>query len=197
MKIEQLDVPGAWVCTPEVFTDDRGAFLEWFRDDKLAAETGRRFNVAQANHSVSRRGALRGLHFADVPPGQAKYVYCPRGVALDVVVDIRVGSPTFGAVSTVQLDEQDRRGIFLAEGLGHAFLALIDDTAVTYLTSSPYNPTAEHTVNPLDPALALPWPDDVAPVLSPRDAAAPSLDAARSAGVLPSYDVCTAFYATL
>jgi dTDP-4-dehydrorhamnose 3,5-epimerase len=153
--------------------------------------------VKQANHSVSSRGTLRGVHFADVPPGQAKYVYCTRGAVLDVVVDLRVGSPTFGVSDAVRLDEQDRRGIYLSEGLGHAFLALTDDANVTYLCSTPYAPGREHGVHPLDPELELPWPQDVEPLLSDKDTAAPTLAEARERGLLPSYEQCTAYYATL
>src|SRR3954466_10750915 len=144
MKIEGLDVADAWVCTPQQFGDDRGVFLEWFRADHLAEATQRRFHVAQANHSVSRRGTVRGLHYADVPPGQAKYVYCSRGAILDVVVDIRHGSPTYGAHAAVRLDDTDRRGVFLSEGLAHGFCALTETADVTYLVSTAYNPTVEH-----------------------------------------------------
>jgi dTDP-4-dehydrorhamnose 3,5-epimerase len=194
VKVEALDIPDAWVCTPQVFGDDRGVFLEWFRSDALAAQTGRAFTVVQANHSVSSRGTLRGVHFADVPPGQAKYVYCPRGAVLDVIVDIRLGSATFGRSVSVVLDEKERRGVFIAEGLGHAFCALTDDASVTYLVSSTYNPAAEHGINPLDPELALAWPKDVEPRLSPKDAAAPTLTEAQDSGLLPSYDACLRLY---
>jgi len=194
VKVEALDIPDAWVCTPQVFGDDRGVFLEWFRSDALAAQTGRAFTVVQANHSVSSRGTLRGVHFADVPPGQAKYVYCPRGAVLDVIVDIRLGSATFGRSVSVVLDEYERRGVFIAEGLGHAFCALTDDASVTYLVSSTYNPAAEHGINSLDPELALAWPKDVEPRLSPKDAAAPTLTEAQDSGLLPSYDACLRLY---
>lgn len=198
MDIRPLAVPGAWVCTPRVFGDDRGSFLEWFRGDELQQATGRRIDVLQANHSISHRGVVRGLHFADVPPGQAKYVYCPVGAALDVIVDLRVGSPTFGTVDSVVLDETDRRGVLVSEGLGHSFCALEDHTAVTYLLSSTYDPAAERTVSPTDPALALPWPDDIGPlILSEKDTAGPTLEQAREQGLLPSYDACTARYAEL
>ena len=152
--------------------------------------------MKQANHSVSSRGTLRGVHFADVPPGQAKYVYCTRGAVLDVVVDLRVGSPTFGVSDSVRLDDQDRRGIYLSEGLGHAFLALTDDANVTYLCSEPYAPGREHGVHPLDPELDLPWPEGDH-LLSDKDAAAPTLAEARASGLLPDYAQCTAFYAGL
>lgn len=198
MTIEPMAVPGAWVCTPQLHPDSRGTFLEWFRLPRLAEATGRRLEVAQANHSVSRRGVVRGLHFADVPPGQAKLVYCPAGAVLDVVVDLRVGSPTFGAADSVVLDDVERRAVFVAEGLGHGFCALSDDSAVTYLVSTTYGEAAEHGVSPLDPALDLPWPVPPAElVLSDKDAAAPTLDAAREAGILPSYDACLARYAQL
>jgi len=197
MKVEPLDLPDSWVCTPAVFGDDRGVFLEWFRADALADATGRSFTVMQANHSTSRRGSVRGVHFADLPPGQAKFVYCPRGAVLDVIVDLRVGSPTFGRSTSVVLDDVGRRGVFLSEGLGHAFCALADDSSVTYLVSSVYNPAAEHGVHPLDTDLALPWPGDIDAVLSPKDAAAPGVAAARDAGLLPAYADCLERYAAL
>jgi len=198
VEVEALAVADAWLCTPRQLPDDRGVFLEWFRADLLSERTKRRFDVAQANHSISRRGTLRGLHFADVPPGQAKYVYCARGAVVDIIVDVREGSPTFGAHVVVQLDDADRQGVFIAEGLAHAFCARSETAEVVYLVSSTYNPSAEHAVNPLDPALALPWPSDVgALVLSDKDRAAPSLEQARAAGTLPSYDACRQRYAEL
>jgi dTDP-4-dehydrorhamnose 3,5-epimerase len=198
VKIEALAVPDAWSLTPVEHRDSRGGFLEWFRSDLLTAATGRRFAVVQANHSVSRRGVVRGVHFSDVPPGQAKLVYCPVGAVLDVVVDIRVGSPTFGAVDSVVLDDVAHRAVFVSEGLGHAFCALRDDSSATYLVSSGFNPATEHTVSALDPSIAALWPfdaDDL--VLSDKDAAAPSLDAAARAGLLPDFAAVTARYAEL
>jgi dTDP-4-dehydrorhamnose 3,5-epimerase len=197
VDIRELKVPGAWELTPVQRPDPRGVFLEWFKASVLEQAIGHRLALAQANHSVSSRGTLRGVHFADVPPGQAKYVYCSKGAVLDVVVDIRVGSPTFGVSDAVRLDDEDRRAVYLSEGLGHAFLALTDDANVTYLCSEPYNPTGEHGVHPLDPELDLPWPGDVEPLLSDKDAAAPSLAQAQQQGLLPSYDVCQAFYERL
>jgi dTDP-4-dehydrorhamnose 3,5-epimerase len=196
--ITPLDVPDAWLCTPRQFPDDRGVFLEWFRADLLAKEVGRRFEVVQANYSVSRRGVVRGLHYADVPPGQAKYVYCSRGSVLDVVVDIRAGSPTFGATAVVELDDVDRRGLFVSEGLGHAFCALSETADVAYLVSTEYNPVAEHGVDPRDPALGLRWPVPEAELLiAPRDTEAPTLDVALRDGLLPSYEACRRWYAEL
>src|SRR5580693_2397762 len=142
-QMNSLGIEGAWVCTPRIHHDDRGSFLESFRGGEFAGETGYRLDVAQINCSVSRRGVIRGIHFADVPPGQAKYVTCVRGAITDVVVDIRVGSPTYGHWEAVRLDDRGREAVFLSEGLGHAFVALTDDAAVTYLCSTPYAPGRE------------------------------------------------------
>jgi len=197
MELRELSIPHAWEITPKQHADERGVFLEWYRFERLAEVAGHPLRLAQANCSVSRRGVLRGVHFAQVPPSQAKYVTCLRGAVLDVVVDIRVGSPAYGRSEAVLLDDLDRRAVYLAEGLGHAFIALSDDATVSYLCSEPYSPSREHAVNPLDPELAIAWPQDVEPLLSPKDAAAPTLAEAREKGLLPSYEQCVAFYATL
>ena len=197
MKVRELAIPGAWEFTPVQHGDQRGLFLEWYRAEPLAEAVGHPLRLVQTNHSISRRGTLRGIHYADVPPGQAKYTYCPRGAFLDVVVDLRVGSPTFGQWDAVRLDEVDRRGLYVAEGLGHAPFALTDDAALIYLCSAGYNPAREHGTHPLDPALDLPWPEGIEPVLSAKDAAAPTLAEAAAQGLLPSYDACLAHYAEL
>lgn len=131
---------------------------------------GHGLDLIQANCSVSRRGALRG--YADVPPGQAKYGTCVRGAVLDVAVDIRVGPPTFGQWDSVLLDTVDRRAIYLAEGLGHAFLSLEDDSTVVDLCRTGEAREREHEIHPLDPAIGIAWPTDVEPLLSPKDVAA-------------------------
>jgi dTDP-4-dehydrorhamnose 3,5-epimerase len=197
MEVRQLAVPDAWEFTPRQFPDDRGVFLEWFRADVVSRTIGHTLEIAQSNQSISRRGVVRGIHFADVPPSQAKYVYCPSGAVLDVIVDIRAGSPTFGAVDTVRLDDVDRRAVYLSEGLGHAFMALTDNAVVTYLCSTGYAPDREHGVHPLDKDLSIPWPSDVEPLLSPKDAAAPGLKEAAAQGMLPTYAECLAFRASL
>jgi len=197
MEVRELSVPDAFEFTPLQHPDDRGVFLEWFKADALETVIGHRLSLEQANISVSRRGAVRGIHFADVPPSQAKYVTCVRGEILDVVVDIRVGSPTFGQWDAVHLDDRDFRAVYLAEGLGHAFMALTDHATVVYLCSSGYAPAREHGVNPLDPALGIAWPTGIEPLLSPKDAAAPSLADAERQGLLPSFEACVAFGAQL
>jgi len=193
MQIRSLAVVGAFELTPQVFGDDRGVFAEWYRFEDLQSALGHRLQLAQANVSVSRAGTVRGVHYADTPPGQAKYVTCVRGAVWDVIVDIRVGSPDFGRWDAVRLDDVDRRAVYLSEGLGHAFVALTDDATVTYLCSQVYNPTGEHAINPLDPELAIDWPPGLDLLLSPKDTQAPTLSQARQAGLLPDYATCRAY----
>lgn len=196
MKIRPLAIPDAYEITPTQHGDPRGLFVELYRADLLTAEIGHPLHLAQGNLSVSARGVVRGIHFADVPPGQAKYVTCVRGAVLDVVVDIRVGSPTFGQWDAVRLDDVDRRAVYLSEGLGHGFCSLTDDATLTYACSSGYNPPAEHVVHPNDPELAIDW-QVASPTLSARDAAGPTLAQARAAGLLPDYAACVAFTESL
>lgn len=196
MKIEPLSVEGALLVTPLQHGDPRGLFLEWYRADRLAEAVGHPLDLAQANLSVSAGGVVRGIHFADVPPGQAKFITCVRGAALDVVVDLRVGSPGYGRWDAVQLDDVERRAVYLEEGLGHGFCALTDDTVMIYLCSTGYRPEREHSVHPLDPDLAIDWRTPH-PVLSDRDGAAPTLAAARAAGVLPTWQTCRSWTESL
>lgn len=197
MQVRQLQVRDAVEITPALHPDERGLFLELYRADVLADVVGHPLRLAQANVSVSGAGVLRGVHYADVPPSQAKYVTCLHGRVLDVVVDLRAGSPTFGRWEAVVLDDVTRRAVYVPEGLGHAFLALSGGAAVTYLCSAPYEPGREHGVDALDPALSIPWADWLPPgvqvVRSERDASAPALADA----VLPSYEECLRWYEAL
>ncbi|HET7735989.1 MAG TPA: dTDP-4-dehydrorhamnose 3,5-epimerase [Nocardioidaceae bacterium] len=203
MDVRELTVPGAFEFTPVIHRDDRGSFHEWFRIVDFEQALGHALDLQQANCSVSSAGTLRGVHFAQLPPSQAKFVTCLNGAVLDVVVDIRVGSPTFGQWDSVLLDDVDRRCIYLSEGLGHAFLALEDHSIVSYLCSAPYAPGREHGVHPLDPAIGIDWPSaarDGSPLevlLSEKDAAAPSLEDAAAQGLLPSYDEVQDFLSAL
>ncbi|MEV6448838.1 dTDP-4-dehydrorhamnose 3,5-epimerase [Amycolatopsis sp. NPDC051716] len=194
MQFRPLSVPDAFEFSPRAFPDERGLFIAPFQEDAFRNAVGHPLRLGQSNHSVSRRGTIRGIHFADTPPGQAKYVYCPRGSLLDVIVDVRVGSPTFGRWDAVVLDSRDFRAMYLAEGLGHGFVALEDDTVMTYMCSEPYNPTGEHGITPLDPALDLPWPADIEQIISDKDRVAPTLAEAEEQGLLPMYADCLAYY---
>lgn len=201
MKVRELKIPGAWEVSPEQYTDSRGTFLEWFKADAFTAIAPRPLDVQQANLSVSAAGVVRGIHFADVPPGQAKYVTCAVGAVVDVIVDIRTGSATFGQWDAVVLDDIERRAVYLSEGLGHAFMSLEDNSTVLYLCSSPYAPEREHGINPFDPELAITWPTSgrdgtaLTPSLSDKDRAAPSLAQARAAGILPTMDAVATYLA--
>jgi dTDP-4-dehydrorhamnose 3,5-epimerase len=193
-----LEIPGAFELTPAQHRDDRGVFFEHYRFEPLQEALGHPFTVRQGNTSVSRRGTVRGIHYALVPPGQAKYVTCLRGAVLDYVVDVRVGSPAFGRWESVLLDDVDRRAVYLAEGLGHCFVALSDDATVSYLVSEVYNPRRELGISPRDPEIGLRFPPEAGELLlSPKDLEAPTLAAARDRGLLPSYEDCVAYERSL
>ncbi len=183
-----MSIAGAWSVTPKVFGDPRGSFSEWFRADLLETVTGYRFAAIQGNISRSSRGVVRGIHYADVPPGQAKYVMPVTGSIIDFVVDIRVGSPTFGQWEGVTLDSANHDAILIEPGLGHAFIALEDHTTVSYLVTDIYRPEREHGINPLDAEIGLTFPAGIEPLLSDKDTAAPSLAEALAAGALPKWE---------
>lgn len=197
MDIVESAVPDAFIVAPKQHHDDRGVFLECYRSDLLAEVLGYSLDLRQANCSVSSAGVLRGIHSATLPPGQAKYVTCARGAVLDVIVDIRVGAPTFGQWDSVQLDDRDRKAVYISEGLGHAFISLTDGATVFYMCSDTYSPSREFGVNPLDPEIGIEWPQQLEPNLSPKDEAAPMLAEAAAARILPSYDECRAHYRAL
>ncbi|MFI5519883.1 dTDP-4-dehydrorhamnose 3,5-epimerase family protein [Streptomyces platensis] len=189
MRTRKLAV-GGFEFTPDIHSDHRGLFFSPLQDEAFVAAVGHRFPVAQTNHSRSAKGVLRGLHFTASPPGQVKYVYCARGRALDALVDIRVGSPTFGQWDLVTLDSESCRAVYIPDGLAHAFLALEDDTIMSYLVSSAYQADLEYAIDPFDPAIGLPWPHDVEFLLSARDTGAPRLAEAEARGMLPTYADC-------
>ncbi|MFF6905496.1 dTDP-4-dehydrorhamnose 3,5-epimerase family protein [Streptomyces sp. NPDC012389] len=191
MKARELAVEGAYTFVPEVYPDERGLFVSPFRQEAFTAVVGHPlFPVRQTNHSLSARGVVRGVHYTVTPPGTAKYVYCARGRSLDIIVDVRVGSPTYGHWDAVELDPGEFRAVYFPVGVGHAFVALEDDTVMSYMLSGEYVPSHELAVSALDPALGLPVPDDPEPLLSERDRVAPDLATARAAGTLPDYAAC-------
>lgn len=192
-----MAVPDAFHITPHKHGDVRGNFYESFRHDKLAAEIGRPVPVVQVNYSVSRRSTLRGLHGTLLPPGQAKVVCVVRGAVLDIVVDLRIGSPTFGVHEANRMTAESGDTVFVAEGLVHGFLALTDDTCVSYLCSTEFVPGTQIDIDPFDAELDLPWKLSETPLMSHKDSAAVSVATARKAGWLPSYEDCLAHYAAL
>lgn len=183
MEARSLKISHAWEFTSKQFIDARGSFKEMYKSGELAKLIGAPMHLAQVNISRSREGVVRGIHYADVPPGQAKYVTCIRGEMRDVVVDLRRSSPTYGQWDTVHLTEDNHKAVYIGEGLGHGFVALTDAT-ILYLTSSPYDPKHEHAVHPMDPDLAIDW-GVTEPLLSEKDRAAPSLAMMYATGRLP------------
>jgi len=198
VTIRELSVPDAYEITPRQFGDERGVFLEWYRFDALEEAIGHRFEIVQANTSVSKRGSVRGIHFADVPPSQAKYVTATHGAVLDYIIDIRVGSPTFGTWDSVLLDDVDRRAVYISEGLGHCFVALTEGATVSYLVSSTFNPGREHGINPLDPEIGLVFPPEAGELLlSAKDTDAPTLAEAAASGLLATWQDARGYYDSL
>lgn len=191
MESRALAVTGAFAFTPETFPDERGLFVSPFQEAAFVEAVGHPlFPVAQASQSRSVRGVIRGIHFTLAPPGTAKYVHCTRGSVLDIAVDLRVGSPTFGVWDQVVLTGESFRGVYLPPGLGHAFVALEDDSVMSYLLSQRYRKENELALSAFDPEIGLKLPADLALIQSERDRAAPTLAEARAAGMLPGYEEC-------
>jgi len=190
MKARKLAIDGAIEFTPTVFPDKRGLFASPLQEPAFSEAVGAPFPLSRTIHSTSHRGVMRGIHFTTTPPGCAKYVHVARGRALDFVVDTRVGSPTFGQWDSVELDELSFRAVYLAPGLGHAFVSLEDNTIMSYLCSARYVPSEELSIDMLDPAVGLPLPDGIEAIRSDRDTAAPTLADALAQGLLPDYEYC-------
>lgn len=191
MTWRPLSLEGAFEHVPRLFGDDRGFFFEAFSAPRMLTESGVRFPVAQVNVSQSVRGTIRGIHYAEVPPGQAKWVQCLVGEVLDVLVDLRVGSPTFGQWDAVHLTENTHNVVLIPIGFGHAFQALSESATVMYCCNTAYDPAGEREINPLDADLALPW-EPIAPLLSLKDAVAPSWRDAVATDSLPTLAACRA-----
>ena len=155
MSFIEMKIQGAWVHAPTRFEDQRGHFEEQFKLSLIESELGRSFSVRQVNQSVSSKGVVRGIHWTDSPEGQAKYVSCTNGVMWDVVVDLRPTSVTHGQWDAVTITPGNGKSVLISEGLGHVFLALEDGTVANYLCTSEYNPSADKTINPFDPRLAI------------------------------------------
>ena len=172
MQVTETEIPGVLIITPRRFGDARGFFSETFRADAYAA-AGMPHPFVQDNWSRSRRGVLRGLHLQN-PKAQGKLVGVTKGHVLDVAVDVRVGSPTFGKHVAVELSEENGRQFFLPRGCAHGFVVLSEVADFLYKCDEYYSPSDEITVRWNDPAIGIDW--RVAnPTISERDAAAPLL----------------------
>jgi dTDP-4-dehydrorhamnose 3,5-epimerase len=196
MKAQPLKISGSWKIEFQKFDDNRGFFYESFKEEDFKKLIGRNLNIKQTNTSSSSKGSVRGIHFALVPPSQAKLVQCQRGSIKDYVIDIRVSSPTFGQFEEIELNENSASAVFIEEGLAHAFVALENQTVVTYFVTEKYNPEREKGINPFDKTLNVIWPD-LELILSEKDKQAISLEEAKNQGLLPSFDECKKFIKSL
>jgi dTDP-4-dehydrorhamnose 3,5-epimerase len=186
MRITELGINGAWLLESPLFHDSRGFFREWFKQTELETSIGKKFEPKQANMSESSKGTLRGIHYSLGESGQAKLVTCISGAIKDCIVDIRLGSKTFGKWIDIELSAGSGRSIYLEENLGHAFLSLSENTTVSYLVSTPYAPEDEYTINPLDEYIGIAW--DLGTMnlkISEKDKSAPSLIERQLEGKLP------------
>ena len=196
MNPHPLKISGSWKIQFQKFEDTRGFFYESFKAEEFPKLIGRKFDIKQTNTSSSSKGSVRGIHYALVPPSQAKLVQCQSGSIKDYVIDIRIGSPTFGQFEEITLDDKSAGAVFIEEGLAHAFVALENNTIVTYYVSEKYNPEREKGINPFDKTLNVKWPD-IELILSGKDKEAISLEESKNQGLLPSFDDCKAFIKSL
>ena len=184
MKLTQTAIPDVVLIEPAVFEDERGWFMESFNEQRFHAELAklglpRPRPFVQDNHSCSRKGVLRGLHYQLPPHAQGKLVRVVQGAAFDVAVDIREGSPTFGQWVGMELSAANRRMLWIPEGFAHGFVALEDDTHFLYKTTDYYAKESEAAIRADDPALAIAWPAGIDFSRNAKDAEAPRFAAAR------------------
>jgi dTDP-4-dehydrorhamnose 3,5-epimerase len=175
LKVQETKIKGLLVIKPRVFEDERGYFFESFNQDTFTKATGLDTVFIQDNESKSVSGVLRGLHFQIPPMGQAKLVRVNRGRVLDVAVDLRQGSPTFGKYEAVELSAENKLQFYIPEGFAHGFLTLEDDTVFVYKCSQVYSRDHERSLKWDDPALAIQW-GTTSPVVSEKDALAEGLE---------------------
>jgi len=184
MELSRLEIDGAWLINEEVHLDDRGYFREWYVPRKLQGIPNYSFIPAQGNVSKSKLGVIRGLHYSVSKAGQEKWITCTRGKILDVILDVRLGSPTYGVSKIVELNESNGKSVYIENGIAHGFISMTNESLVTYLTSSTYSFEDEHTINPFDPEIKIQWPK-MDYLLSERDKSAPTLSFQRGKGLLP------------
>jgi dTDP-4-dehydrorhamnose 3,5-epimerase len=189
MRLEPLEIEGAWIAESTVWTDDRGSFREWFKASDVVNATGIYFSVEQANLSHSNQGVIRGIHYSLAPMGQSKWVTCIQGSILDVIIDIRPNSPTYRKYQILKLTSNEGRAVLIGNGLGHGFIALEENTLVSYLLSSPYAPEFEFEIHPTDSELNIDWQLELiggrGTIISTKDANAPTLAERLAQGKLP------------
>lgn len=176
MNVIKTDIEGVVVIEPQVFGDERGYFFESFNAERFLAETGIEVAFVQDNESRSKRGVLRGLHFQREPYAQAKLVRVVQGRVIDVAVDIRPGSPTFGKYVATELSGENHRQMFIPKGFAHGYVVLEDDTVFQYKCDDYYHPESEAGIAWNDPQIGIEWPlseDEI--ILSDKDRKHPTL----------------------
>ena len=186
MNFKEIAFKSVWVANLDVFPDTRGCFYEFYSESEKFVNPPIRFKPQQSNMSLSKKGALRGIHFSLAPVGQIKWLTCVSGSILDCVIDLREGSPTFGRHHLIRISAAEPQALLIDSGIGHAFLSLEENTIVNYLLSSPYDPTFEVGVNPLDETLGIDWPTNNL-ILSDKDRSAMSLTDAGLLRKLPRF----------
>ena len=176
MNYIETELPGVWIIEPKVFKDARGYFMETFKQAEFEDCIGK-VDFVQDNESSSSKGVLRGLHYQLAPYSQAKLVRVIKGIVLDVAVDVRAGSPTFGQYVAVELSEENKRQLYIPQGFAHGFHVLSDEAVFTYKVDNPYTPTHERGLRYDDPAVAVDWriTDKELLNLSEKDIKAPLL----------------------
>ena len=188
MTLQELSISGAYLATHRVFPDERGLFREWFKAEEIASKDAN-FSVQQANYSKSNQWVIRGIHYSLTPQGQAKVVTCASGKIVDVLVDLRVDSPSYLKIEYVELSEDSGKVVYIPSGVGHGFIVESESAAVVYLTSSGYAPEYEKAISPTDSGLGIIWPLPVGEsgIISKADTEAPTLAQAKESGDLPTF----------
>ena len=188
MTLQELSIIGAYLITHNVFHDERGLFREWYKNEEIIS-IDKDFLIQQANFSRSRKFVIRGIHYSLAPEGQVKVVTCTSGAIVDVLIDIRVGSPTYLQIEYIKLSEESGRVIYIPSGVGHGFIVESDSASVAYLTTSKFIPEYEKAIYPTDPELGIIWPIPVGEnvIISKADTQAPTLVQAQESGFLPKY----------
>lgn len=176
MTYKETDLPGVWTIEPHVFQDARGYFMEAYKQAEFDSVIGK-IKFIQDNESRSTKGVLRGLHYQLAPYSQSKLVRVIQGCVLDVAVDVRAGSPTFGQYVAVELSDENKRQLFIPQGFAHGFHVLSDEAVFTYKVDNPYTPTHERGIRFDDPAIGIDWNITNAELLnlSEKDRKAPLL----------------------
>jgi len=188
MTLQKLSIEGAYLLTHRVFPDERGIFREWFKAEEIAS-IDKDYSVQQANYSKSKQWVIRGIHYSLAPAGQSKVVTCADGKIVDVLVDLRLGSPTYLEVEYIELLEDSGNVVYIPSGVGHGFIVESESAAIVYLTSSEYSPEYEKAICPTDPELRIKWPlpNGEVGIISSADIQAQTLAQAIANGNLPTF----------